>query len=67
MAEGNLVPLHLLIGINYLKPLLALSPTGLWMVLDTNSQDMKWGMEIILDLPFGFPINNIISLGNGGA
>jgi len=25
----------------------------------------RTGMEIIIDLPFGFPINNIISLGQG--
>ena len=37
------MPLHLLRGINYLKPFLVLSRrgTGLWLVLDTNFQDMK--------------------------
>jgi len=40
------MPLHLLVGLNDLKLLLALSPTGLWLVLDTNSQDMKWGVVV---------------------
>jgi hypothetical protein len=46
------MPLHLLLRMNYLKPLLALSPTGLWLVLDTNSQDMKWGV-VVLKFYFG--------------
>ena len=46
------MPLHLLIGYNYLKPLLALSPTGLWLLLDIHSQDMKWAV-VVLKFYFG--------------
>ena len=31
------MPLHLLIGYNYLKQLLPLSPTGFWLLLDIHS------------------------------
>jgi len=46
------MPLHLLIGYNYLKPLLGLSPTGLWLLLDIHSQDMKWAV-VVLKFYFG--------------
>jgi hypothetical protein len=35
------MPLHLLIGYNYLKPLLALSPTGLWLLLDIHQTTLS--------------------------
>ena len=41
------MPLHLLIGYNYLKPLLSLSPMGLWLLLDIHSQDMKWAVVVL--------------------
>jgi len=41
------MPLHLMIVYNYLKQILALSPTGLWLLLDTYSQDMKWAVVVI--------------------
>jgi len=46
------MPLHLLIGYNYLKPLLSLSPMGLWLLLDIHSQDMKWAV-VVLKFYFG--------------
>ena len=47
------IPLHLLIGINYLKPLLALSPMGLWMVLDTpKTYSGEWRSSLIFLLVF---------------
>jgi len=47
------MPLHLLIGYNYLKQILSLSPTGLWLLLDTYSQDMKWAVVVVLKFYFG--------------
>ena len=41
------MPLHLMIGKKYLDKILVLSPTGLWLLLDTNSEEMKWGVCVI--------------------
>jgi len=44
----RLIPLHLMNGKKYLDKILALSPTGLWMLLDTNSEETKWGVGHVL-------------------
>jgi len=43
----RLMPLHLMIGKKYLDKILELSPTGLWLLLDTNSEETKWGVCVI--------------------
>ena len=41
------MPLHLMIGKKYLDKILELSPMGLWLLLDTNSEESKWGLCMI--------------------
>ena len=43
----RLMPLHLIIGKKYLDKILALSPTGMWLLLDTNYEETKWAMCVI--------------------
>jgi len=45
--------LHLMMGLKCVHLILALPPTGLWLVLDTNSQEMTWGV-MVLKFYFGF-------------
>jgi len=41
------MPLHLMIGTKYLDKTLELSPTGMWLLLDTNSEETKWAVCVI--------------------
>jgi len=43
----RLMPLHLMIGTKYLDKILELSPTGMWLLLDTNSEEMKWTVCVL--------------------
>jgi len=43
----RLMPLHLMIGKNYLDKILELSLTGMWLLLDTKSEDTKWAVCVI--------------------
>jgi len=43
----RLMPLHLMIGKKYLDKILELSPTGMWLFLDTNSEETKWVVCVI--------------------
>jgi len=43
----RLMPLHLMIGKKYLDKILELSPTGMWLLLDTNSKETKWAVCVI--------------------
>jgi len=43
----RLMPLHLMIGTKYLEKILELSPTGMWLLLDTNFEKTKWTVRVI--------------------